>query len=68
MKNRSEIEVEISCIENEIVQTKRAQPSTVTPAWLESKDSAIRALKWVLDHESAPVDYRDYYGRFGDPV
>lgn len=71
MKTKSEIEVEISCIENEIVQLSKLKPLLATKEWLESMNSAIRALKWVIDSELDSVDYEkknhDYYGRFGGP-
>lgn len=71
MKTKSEIEVEISCIENEIVQLSKLKPLLATKEWLESMNSAIRALKWVIDSELDSVDYEkknhDYYGRFGAP-
>lgn len=72
MKTNFEIEVEISCIENEIVQVTKSEPATVTEEWLKNMNSAIRALKWVLDEETNSISYRntnnDYYGRFGSPL
>lgn len=71
MKNMWEIEVEISCIENEIVQLRKTEPDMVTEEWLENMNSVIKSLKWVLDLETNSIDYRnknnDYYGRFGSP-
>lgn len=71
MKTKFEIEVEISLIENEIVQLSKLKPLLATKEWLESMNSAIRALKWVIDSELDSVDYEkknhDYYGRFGAP-
>lgn len=71
MKTNFEIEVEISCIENEIVQLSKSDPSLVTEAWLGNMNSVIRALKWVLNDEPNSIDYQsknhNYYDRFGSP-
>lgn len=71
MKTKSEIEVEISCIENEIAQLSKLKPAEVTEMWLDSMNSAIRALKWVINTELDSINYKkknhDYYGRFGGP-
>lgn len=72
MKTNIEIEVEISCIENEIAQLSKSEPTMVNEVWLENMNSAIRALKWVLDVESNSIECQsknhNYYGRFGAPA
>lgn len=71
MKTNFEIEVEISCIENEIVQLSKSDPILATEVWLDNMNSVIRALKWVLNDEPNSIDYRsknhNYYDRFGAP-
>lgn len=53
MKSKVEIEIEIACIENEINKISKLQPipthHSLTEYWIETMNSAIRALKWVLD-------------------
>lgn len=72
MKTKIEIEIKISCIENEITQLYKSDPTMVTEVWLENMNSAIRALKWVLDIELNSIKYKsknhNYYGRFGAPA
>lgn len=71
MKTNFEIEVEICCIENEIIQLSKSNPALATEAWLENMNSVIRALKWVLNNELNSIDYQsknhNYYDRFGSP-
>lgn len=71
MKTNIEIEVEISSIENDVAQLSKSEPTMVTDVKVENMNSAIRALKWVLDVELNSIDYQsknqNYYGRFGSP-
>lgn len=72
MKTNIEIEVEISCIENEIAQLSKLEPTIVTDVAIENMYSVIKALKWVLDVELNSINYQsknhNYYGRFGAPA
>lgn len=59
MKSKIEIEVEISCIENEISKISKLEPTPITEVWIESMNSVIRALKWVLGENVTITNYSD---------
>jgi hypothetical protein len=51
MKTKIDIEVEISCIENEISKISKLEPTPITEVWIENRYSSIRALKWVIGND-----------------